>query len=116
MICEWKLKLILVSIFFIHFSKIYIYNINNEQNRIEYYASSNAKDMFYTKEDGTTVNLNDYIKELEGRVSNIENNLDSMIMDILKSVLVGTDKEIKVSENGGKMTIGFADDAIFGEN
>ena len=39
MICEWKLKLILVSIFFIHFSKIYIYNINNEQNTIEYYAN-----------------------------------------------------------------------------
>lgn len=93
-----------------------IRRVNVVGKGVEYYASSNAKDMFYTKEDGTTVNLNDYIKELEGRVSNIENNLDSMIMDVLKSVLVGTDKEIKVSENGGKMTIGFADDAIFGEN
>jgi len=92
-----------------------IRRVNVVGKGIEYYASSNAKDMFYTKEDGTTVNLNDYIKELEGRVSNIENNLESMIMNALKNVLVGTDKEIKITENNGKMTIGFADDAIFGE-
>lgn len=92
-----------------------IRRVNVVGKGIEYYASSNAKDMFYTKEDGTTVNLNDYIKELEGRVSNIENNLESMIMNALKNVLVGTDKEIKITENNGKITVGFADDAIFGE-
>ena len=41
-----------------------IRRVNVVGKGVEYYASSNAKDMFYTKEDGTTVNLNDYIKEL----------------------------------------------------
>ena len=41
-----------------------------------------------------------------------------MVRNIVKGMLVGTDREIKVTETGElgqKLQIGFADDAIFGD-
>lgn len=55
--------------------------------------------------------------ELENRVKELENkltNLEGTIKDIIKSYIVGTEKEIKVFENENKLKIGFDDNAIFG--
>lgn len=55
--------------------------------------------------------------KLENRVKELENkltNLEGTIKDIIKSYIVGTEKEIKVFENENKLKIGFDDNAIFG--
>ena len=38
-----------------------------------------------------------------------------MVKDVIKSYLVGVENEIAVNEINGKLTVGFSDDAIFGE-
>jgi hypothetical protein len=100
-------------------------SVNGE---MRYYAVSNATEMFYVKPrkaeetQNEVVNLNDYITSLEQRIAILEGKLDGFagdmeqtIKDIMKSYLVGTENEIKISETDEKLKIGFDDNAIFGE-
>lgn len=95
---------------------------------MRYYAMSDATEMFYVKPRATetapieTVNLNDYITSLETRVAVLEEkltgfagNMEQTIKDLIKSYLNGTENEIKITETDDKLTIGFDDNAIFGE-
>ena len=95
---------------------------------MRYYAMSDATEMFYVKPRATetapieTVNLNDYITSLETRVAVLEEkltvfegNMEQTMKDLIKSYLKGTENEIKITETDDKLTIGFDDNAIFGE-
>ena len=95
---------------------------------MRYYAMSDATEMFYVKPRATetapieTVNLNDYITSLETRVAILEEkltgfagNMEQTMKDLIKSYLKGTENEIKITETDDKLTIGFDDNAIFGE-
>ena len=95
---------------------------------MRYYAMSDATEMFYVKPRATetapieTVNLNDYITSLEARVAVLEEkltgfagNIEQTMKDLIKSYLKGTENEIKITETDDKLTIGFDDNAIFGE-
>ena len=95
---------------------------------MRYYAISDATEMFYVKPRATetapieTVNLNDYITNLETRVAVLEEKLSGFVgdmeqtmKDLIKSYLVGTENEIKITEADDKLKIGFDDNAIFGE-
>ena len=95
---------------------------------MRYYAMSDATEMFYVKPRATetapieTVNLNDYITSLEARVAVLEEkltgfagNMEQTMKDLIKSYLNGTENEIKITETDDKLTIGFDDNAIFGE-
>ena len=99
--------------------------INGE---MRYYVMSDATEMFYVKPRATeaapieTVNLNDYITSLERRVAVLEEsltgfagNMEQTMKDLIKSYLNGTQNEIKITETDDKLTIGFDDNAIFGE-
>ena len=95
-----------------------------------YYVSNKATEMYYVKEDGTQVILNDYIKELETKVVNLEERITVLeengtsvspeeVKTIIKEYLKGFANEIdikpEVSENGVEtLVVKFADDAIFG--
>ncbi len=97
----------------------------------KFYVSSDAADMQFVTSAGTRVNLNQYITALENRVTELEaenadleqrvtaleeNPIDEeTIKDIVKSYLIGTEKEIKITDNGNNLKVGFADDAVFGE-
>ena len=95
---------------------------------MRYYAISDATEMFYVKPRATetapieTVNLNNYITSLETRVAVLEEKLsgfagdmEQTMKDLIKSYLVGTENEIKITETDDKLKIGFDDNAIFGE-
>ena len=95
---------------------------------MRYYAISDATEMFYVKPRATetapieTVNLNDYITNLETRAAVLEEKLsgfagdmEQTMKDLIKSYLVGTENEIKITEADDKLKIGFDDNAIFGE-
>ena len=95
---------------------------------MRYYAMSDATEMFYVKPRATetapieTVNLNDYITSLETRIAVLEEkltgfagNMEQTMKDLIKSYLNGTENEIKITETDDKLTIGFDDNAIFGE-
>ena len=102
---------------------------------MRYYAMSDATEMFYVKPRATetapieTVNLNDYIttlkteninldarvKVLEEKLNGFAGNMEQTMKDLIKSYLVGTENEIKITETDDKLTIGFDDNAIFGE-
>lgn len=84
---------------------------NIEPSKI--YASNNAADMIYS---GTTnlqaqisgmvqtiIELQTKLQQLESRIGNVEGKN-----------IVGTNQEIKVTDDGETIKIGFADDAIFG--
>ena len=104
-----------------------IVNVNGE---LKYYVSSKANDMYYVKPDGTTTNLNEYITALENRVAELESGMTAMeervagiesagineadVREIIKNYLEGTEREIKITEVGDKLKVGFTDDAIFG--
>lgn len=65
-------------------------------------------------------NANNRIGAIESRLETIENYLNGSgltqaIYDALKTMVTGTPSEIKVTDNGNGITIGFTDDAIFGE-
>ena len=97
----------------------------------KFYVSSDAADMQFVTSAGTRVNLNQYITALENRVTELEaenadleqrvtaleeNPIDEeTIKDIVKSYLIGTEREIKITDNGNNLKVGFADDAVFGE-
>lgn len=107
----------------------------------KYFVSNNAKDMLAEDKDGYTLSLNHYINSLEEkiatlqsensslktRVAILENRVndiaatgvdETMVRNIVKAMLVGTDNEIKISETGElgqQLKIGFADNAVFGE-
>ena len=107
----------------------------------KYFVSNNAKDMLAEDKDGYTLSLNRYVNNLENKIATLENENsllknrvailehrvddiaatgidETMVRNIVKSMFVGTDREIKVSETGElgqKLQIGFADDAIFGD-
>ena len=95
---------------------------------MRYYVISDATEMFYVKPRATetapieTINLNDYITSLETRVAVLEEKLsgfagdmEQTMKDLIKSYLVGTENEIKITETDDKLKIGFDDNAIFGE-
>ena len=89
---------------------------------IRFYISSSAKDMYYVKEDGTSTNLNEYIKGLEAKITSLEETIAEIHADIaeevksvVKDYVVGASTEIVVKEVGGKLQFGFAEDAIFGK-
>ena len=95
---------------------------------MRYYVMSDATEMFYVKPRATetapieTINLNDYITSLETRVAVLEEklagfagNMEQTMKDLIKSYLNGTENEIKITETDDKLTIGFDDNAIFGE-
>ena len=93
----------------------------NANGDIGYFASNLTSDMLYVSEEGE-VNLNDYItslhnriKVLEEQLNNFDKNVENIIKDVMKDYLVGTSNEIKVTEINEKLTIGFDDNAIFGE-
>lgn len=107
----------------------------------KYFVSNNAKDMLAEDKDGYTISLNHYINTLETKVAALESENSSlktrvailerrvddiaatgidetMVRNIVKNMLVGTDREIKVTETGElgqTLQIGFADNAIFGD-
>lgn len=80
-----------------------------------YYVTNMATNMLYKKEDGTFVNLNDYITNLNNRIIELETNLETKIIEVLRKAIVGTANEITVTENENGITIGFDENAIFGE-
>lgn len=103
----------------------------------KYYVSNDAKDMKATDANGRPVVLNTYLNTLEDKVAALEaENADlknriarleqhasetpdtvideAAVKDIIKNYLSGVDREIKVSESGNTLQIGFADDAVFG--
>ena len=95
---------------------------------MRYYAISDATEMFYVKPRATetapieTINLNDYITNLETRIavleeklSGFEGDIEQTMKNLIKSYLVGTENEIKIAEADNKLKIGFDDNAIFGE-
>ena len=107
----------------------------------KYFVSNNAKDMLSTDVSGYTLGLNHYINSLETkiaalqsenaslktRVAILENRVndiaatgvdETMVRNIVKAMLLGTDNEIKITETGElgqQLKIGFADNAVFGE-
>ena len=87
-----------------------------------YYASNMSTFMLYKKDDGTFVNLNDYISGLNNKIIDLENkyndimtNMNSIVLNTLKDVLKGTENEIAVTVNENNITIGFDENAIFGD-
>ena len=101
--------------------------IISDNNDTQYYVSNRATEMLYVPATGMPINLNEYIvsletkvAELEARINNIEENgagasvSPEEVKNIIKEYLSGIDNEIKVTEKDDKLTIGFADDAIFG--
>jgi hypothetical protein len=95
-----------------------------------YYASSDADNMYYIKpETREAVNLNEYITSLKTEIINLDErvkvleeklngfagNMEQTMKDLIKSYIVGSENEIKVTETNDKLTIGFDDNAIFGE-
>lgn len=85
----------------------------------EIYASNNASDMIYDDKSLSST-LDDIIEKINGlnaSMNAIADRLDK-IEESLKSVTIdlnGTENEIKVEKVGTKYTIGFADNAIFGQ-
>lgn len=85
----------------------------------ELYVSNNASDMIY---DGKSLAsaLDDMLEKINGlnaSMNAIADRLDK-IEESLKSVTIdlnGTENEIKIEKVGTKYTIGFADNAIFGQ-
>lgn len=101
--------------------------IISDNNDTQYYVSNRATEMLYVPATGMPINLNEYIvsletkvADLEARINNIEENgagasvSPEEVKNIIKEYLSGIDNEIKVTEKDDKLTIGFADDAIFG--
>ena len=102
---------------------------------MRYYATSDATEMFYVKPRATetapieTVNLNDYITSLKTEIINLDTrvkvleeklngfagDMEQTMKDLIKNYIVGSENEIKVTETDNKLTIGFDDNAIFGE-
>ena len=97
---------------------------------IKYFVSNKAKDLVATDNGGYTIGLNHYINGLETRIAALEEEnialknrvsaLESAMLDetavknIVKGYLKGTNREIKLTESGGTLQIGFSDDAVFG--
>ena len=111
-----------------------VINVGGEN---KYFVSNSAKDIVAENKSGQPVELNTYVNNLErkvetleaentllkDRVATLEQRVDelamsgldeTMIKNIIKNYLKGTDKEIKVAESGGTLQVGFADDAVFG--
>ena len=84
-------------------------NVYVEQKCNEIYNNVNESMSAYV----TT--LESKITALENKITTLENNMEQMVKDVIKSYLVGVEKEIAVNEINGKLTVGFSDDAIFGE-
>ena len=84
-------------------------NVYVEQKCNEVYNNVNESMSAYV----TT--LESKITTLENKITTLENNMEQMVKDVIKSYLVGVEKEIAVNEINGKLTVGFSDDAIFGE-
>lgn len=106
-----------------------------------FYASSKAEDMTLTNNLGTTVNLRDYVISLQETIKTLNETIENLkeqvkdleengtgggsgggsesvnanqVKEIIRDYLQGVKNEIQISESGNKLTIGFADDAIFG--
>ena len=97
----------------------------------KYFVSNNAKDMLTEDNGGYTISVNHYLNSLEERVAALEtenellkNRIDELedaalkeadIKNIIKNYLVGTDREISITDNGGTLKVGFDNNAVFGE-
>ena len=97
----------------------------------KYFVSNNAKDMLAEDKGGYTISVNHYLNSLEERVAALEaenellkNRIDELedaalkeadIKNIIKNYLVGTDREISITDNGGTLKVGFDNNAVFGE-
>ena len=97
---------------------------------IKYFASNKAKDLLAIDNDGYTIGLNHYVNSLDTRITALEaentalkervSALESamlnetMVKNIIKNYLKGTNNEIKLTESGDTLQVGFADDAVFG--
>ena len=106
-----------------------------------FYASSKAEDMTLTNNLGSTVNLRDYVISLQETIKTLNETIENLkeqvkeleengsgggsggssdsvneeqVKEIIKDYLQGVKNEIQISESNNKLTIGFADDAIFG--
>lgn len=101
--------------------------IISDNNDTQYYVSNRATEMLYVPATGMPINLNEYIVSLETKVAELEARINNIgengagasvspeeVKNIIKEYLSGIDNEIKVTEKDDKLTIGFADDAIFG--
>ena len=84
-------------------------NVYVEQKCNEVYNNVNESMSAYV------TSLESKITALENKITTLENNMEQMVKDVIKSYLVGVEKEITVNEINGKLTVGFSDDAIFGE-
>lgn len=92
-------------------------------DELVYFASNDTSDMVYTKKDGEKVKLNEYVNHLETRIVELENKLNGIegtiedaVKNIVKTYLRGVSNEISITEDNNELFIGFAEDAIFGDN
>lgn len=107
--------------------------IISNNNDTQYYVSNKASEMLYVPPaTDIPINLNDYITGLENKVIKLEERIAYIeengttgggssvspeeVKKIISEYLAGVENEIKVEPNtdNSKLTIGFADDAIFG--
>lgn len=58
--------------------------------------------------------LYDEYEEIKTRLEEIENRIHNELPDILFGILTGATNEMKITKEGNKIIIGFADDALFG--
>ena len=68
--------------------------------------------------EGRITELQDANDNLADRIEEVEQMIPTQddIKNLVASLLVGVDREIKVSYNGtNKISVGFADDAVFGD-
>ena len=94
----------------------------------KYYVSNNISDMFIHI-NGVEIKLENYLTGMEQQIKTLENKITELeelvnkgvnaddVKEIIKSYLQGTNNEIAITENEEtkKLLIGFADNAIFGE-
>lgn len=64
--------------------------------------------------NGTIEDLQEQIDDLRENGSDNDSVNEDQVKDIIKNYLQGVTNEIQISESKDKLTIGFADDAIFG--
>ena len=111
------------------------------EGKTYYYVSNKASEMSIETKEGTLVNLRDYVISLQETIKTLNETIENLkeqvkeleengsgggsggssdsvneeqVKEIIKDYLQGVKNEIQISESNNKLTIGFADDAIFG--
>lgn len=88
-----------------------ITSVRNDFNE----AISNLETSFNRTINALSGSLTTKINELDTRLDNfIENDVEGVIKDTIKSYISDTMNEITIFEEGDKLRIGFSDNAIFG--